>query len=238
MNATVNVAIDQAIDGLARVHFATDPLLPLTVSQACSIADSAKKRHGKIIEAALLAGLGTSSRYEVWAPRRFRIPDQADTIASLQASGAKMSQIECQYSGLGRDVQIDMMACDREQRTLRAYEIKRGHGRHDAGKIRSMLRDLRCVEAVLTSFGAGIGKDVRLVEAHILFWYGQLSGIPRPWAISGNETDQHFGCSIWAFVEDATAVFRARLLTLIETGKSPPAAPGQSTLGLDGGSDA
>jgi hypothetical protein len=233
MNINVQAAIDGTIERLASARFEIDPLLPLAVSQACSVAESAKKRHGKIIEIALLEGLKQLSRYEVWAPARFRIPEQADQIASLLADGAKLDGAASHYSGRGRDVQIDMLAYDRENRILRSYEVKRGHGRHDAGKVRSMQRDLRCVQAVLGSFGSASGMEVRLAEARILFWYGRRS-LPKPWSLTGLEIDAHFGCAVSKFVEEATALFGARVLALINGDSNP--YPQQPAFALEGGS--
>ena len=36
--------------------------------------------------------------------------------------------------------------------SIRAYEIKRGNGQFDAGKIRSITRDLKCIQVLLKSY--------------------------------------------------------------------------------------
>ena len=40
-------------------------------------------------------------------------------------------------------------------RAVRAYEIKRGNGQFDAGKIRSIRRDLKCIQVLLKGYGGG-----------------------------------------------------------------------------------
>jgi hypothetical protein len=44
-----------------------------------------------------------------------------------------------------------MMAYDEAHKTIRAYEVKRGNGQFDAGKIRSIKRDLMCIQVLLKS---------------------------------------------------------------------------------------
>jgi hypothetical protein len=45
------------------------------------------------------------------------------------------------------------MAYDEADKTIRAYEIKRGNGQFDAGKIRSIKRDLMCIQVLLRAMG-------------------------------------------------------------------------------------
>jgi hypothetical protein len=39
-----------------------------------------------------------------------------------------------------------MIAYDSADESIRAYEIKRRNGQFDAGKIRSITRDLKCIQ--------------------------------------------------------------------------------------------
>ena len=59
-----------------------------------------------------------------------------------------------------------MVAFDEADQTIRAYEMKRGNGQFDAGKIRSIRRDLLCVQVLLKSYGefvpATLIRNVRL----------------------------------------------------------------------------
>jgi hypothetical protein len=240
MSPVVLAAIDQAIAGLIVSRFEVDPLLadafdpPLAdaVSQVCSMTDSAKKRHGRIIEIALLSGLMTNPCFRAWSPSRFRIPPAVDHLASLLADGMKVDGAEFDYTGQGRDVQVDLMVYDQRSRLLRAYEIKRGHGRHDAQKVRGILRDLRCIQSLLVSFARANGFSASTGEARILFWYGKRS-VPSPWSITGAEVDEHFGFPVADFVKEANRLFGSRLRTVLSGAVDPALL--QPVLAFDGG---
>jgi hypothetical protein len=45
------------------------------------------------------------------------------------------------YGNTFRTLQVDMVAYDGADASIRAYEMKRGNGQFDAGKIRSITRD-------------------------------------------------------------------------------------------------
>ena len=49
-------------------------------------------------------------------------------------------------------LQVDTLVWNRTTRTIKAYEVKRGHGEHDAGKKRSIRRDLACIESHLIDY--------------------------------------------------------------------------------------
>jgi hypothetical protein len=55
-----------------------------------------------------------------------------------------------------------MMAFDEADQTIRAYEVKRGAGQFDAGKIRSIKRDLMCIQVLLKSYGETAAVSVRM----------------------------------------------------------------------------
>jgi hypothetical protein len=55
---------------------------------------------------------------------------------------------------------------------MRAYEVKRGNGQFDAGKIRSIKRDLMCVQVLLKSYGETANIRPAGAEAKIIFYYG------------------------------------------------------------------
>jgi hypothetical protein len=56
---------------------------------------------------------------------------------------------------------------------LGAYEVKRGNGQFDAGKIRSIKRNLLCVQVLLKSYGAELAKLKPVAaESRIIFYFG------------------------------------------------------------------
>jgi hypothetical protein len=87
---------------------------------------------------------------------------------------------------------IDIIVFDSADQTLRAYEIKRGNGQFDAGKIRSIKRDLIVTQMLLKSYGETFNLRPKKAEARIMFYYGRRS-IPRPYSLIGSELNEHFG---------------------------------------------
>jgi hypothetical protein len=114
-----------------------------------------------------------------------------------------------------RTLQVDMMAYDEADKTIRAYEVKRGNGQFDAGKIRSLKRDLMCVQVLLKSYAETAKVAPVAAEAKIIFYYG-IRSIPRPWSLVREDLDGHFGFPIVEKVEQANGYFRERLHELLE----------------------
>jgi hypothetical protein len=114
-----------------------------------------------------------------------------------------------------RNVQIDMVAFDHADGIIRAYEVKRGNGQFDSGKIRSIKRDLLCVQLLLKSYGEAAGVKPVRGEAKIIFYYGKRS-IPPPWSLTRGDLDKHFGYPVVEKIEQANDYFRAKLHELLE----------------------
>src|SRR5215813_5578939 len=172
--------VDDTIAALSRVRFVEDPIAGTRYSRATSIISSAYKRHGPILEIALRESLRESNRHTVWNDALFRVSREADALASTQdLQSCRMTTLP--YGQSVRTLQIDMIAFDNADQSIRAYEIKRGNGHFDAGKIRSITRDLKCIQVLLKSYGE-FSKLVPLVaESKIIFYYGVRS-IPGPWS--------------------------------------------------------
>jgi len=96
----------------------------------------------------------------------------------------------------------------------RAYEIKRGSGLHDAGKRRSILRDLLCAQVLLKSYGEQRGLEVSDARAHIIFYYGQCS-IKKPFSLTREELDEHFAFPVLDEVELVNEYFKERLFSIL-----------------------
>ncbi|RWC77737.1 MAG: hypothetical protein EOS71_00385 [Mesorhizobium sp.] len=206
--------VDETIATLARTKFVEDPIAGGKYSRATSIISSAYKRHGRILETALREGLRESNRHTVWQDDVFRVSRAADGLAN------SLSLDECAKSALPygdavRTVQVDMLAFDHADNTMRAYEIKRGNGYFDAGKIRSIRRDLMCVQVLLKSYGELNRQKPIGAESRIIFYYGMRS-LPRPWSLDRSELDQHFDFPITKLVEEANGYFKDRLHALLE----------------------
>src|SRR5436190_23528199 len=117
--------VDETIRALSQVRFVEDPIAGVRYSRATSIVSSAYKRHGRILEYALRESLRESNRHKVWNDEKFRVSREADALASTQDMHACV-QTTLPYGDSVRTLQVDMIAFDNSDQSLRAYEIKRG----------------------------------------------------------------------------------------------------------------
>lgn len=205
--------VDASIERLARKRFAADPVVGERYSRITSIVSSAYKRHGAIIEHALLAALTSAPHLQVWPDPLFRVSPEADMLAGSDASALGTS-LRYGAENFTRTLQVDVLVQNRDTGLLGAYESKRGFGYHDSGKKRSMLRDLRCLQMLLRSYGEARGLNVGAAEAHVIFYYGQCS-VGRPWALTRADLDEHFGATIAAPIERVNTYFQEQLNDLL-----------------------
>lgn len=206
--------IDQTIDALARMRFIEDPIAGSQYSRQTSIISSAYKRHGRILETALIEGLRDSNRHRVWKEDRFCVSRAADQIVGQQEDEA-YNNTTLPYGDRVRTVQIDMIVFDEADQSLRAYEIKRGNGKFDAGKVRSIKRDLICVQMLLKNYGLAFNLVTNIAEAKIIFYYG-IRSLPPPYSLTRGDLDMHFGFPITERIEQANAYFREKLYALLQ----------------------
>jgi hypothetical protein len=206
--------VDDTIRALARTKFISDPMAGEHYSRTTSIVSSAYKRHGRILETALRESLRDSNRHRVWQEDAFRVSRAANTLADLQDDDAAR-HTELPYGETFRTIQVDMIAFDEADRTIRAYEVKRGNGQFDAGKIRSIKRDLLCVQVLLKSYGETARVAPVTAESKIIFYYG-IRSIPKPWSLTKDDLDAHFGFPVTEKIEQANDYFRTKLHALLE----------------------
>lgn len=173
--------VDDTIRALSNVRFMEDPIAGVKHSRATSIISSAYKRHGRILERALLESLRESNRHKVWNDNVFKVSREADALTNTQDSEA-CEKTTLPYGNSVRTLQVDMVAFDSADETIRAYEIKRGNGQFDAGKIRSIVRDLKCIQVLLKSYGEVSSLRPTAAQSRIIFYYGvrSISRLVRP----------------------------------------------------------
>lgn len=208
-------SVDATIASLDRARFTKDPVAGEYFSKIVSVMSSAYKRHGTILETAILEALKTNHNLKVWRDDTFPVSQSAGQMvkATLRDPSPLMSVHLPQESPV-RTLQVDALVFDSVTRTLTAYEVKRGNGLHDAGKKRSMMDDILCTQVLLKSYGQGKGLDIENVQARIIFYYGKCS-IGAPWALKGSELDQHFGFTVHGLVEEVNEYFRQRLSAML-----------------------
>jgi hypothetical protein len=206
--------VDETIRALSATKFVEDPIA------ACRIrgrpALSARPTNAMAGFSRQLCGesLKDSNRHRVWREDTFGVSRAADALIGSQTE-TQARQSSLPYGERVRSLQIDMIAYDEADQTIRAYEVKRGNGQFDAGKIRSIRRDLLCVQVLLKSYGELAKLTPIAAESRIIFYYG-IRSIPKPWSLVKEELDEHFGYPVVEKVEQANAYFQSRLFALLE----------------------
>jgi len=213
----VKADIEKTIQSLDSKNFTPDPIGGKHFSIITSIMSSAYKRHGFIIERALVEALKLCPHFEVWRDDTFKVPSSVDHIVDgAIANPTNFRSSEYPFSEKHRTLQVDLFVFDKNTGCLRAYEIKRGHGKHDSGKQRSMLKDILCVQVLLKPYGVERQLDVKETASHVIFYYGNCS-IPRPLSLTGAELDAHFGWPVYEAVEEVNKHYQSRLFTILAT---------------------
>jgi len=143
----------------------------------------------------------------------FRVSAAAERLADSDAT-AMGSTLRYGSDDYVRTLQVDFLVFDERDRRLGAYECKRGFGYHDSGKKRSMLRDLRCLQMLIKSYGELRELPVVNAQARIIFYYGQCS-VGAPWALTRNDLDAHFDSPVTEAIEEVNEYFKSRLSELL-----------------------
>lgn len=211
----IRALVDKKILSLSVAKFTPDPVLG-SHSLVASLYSSVPKRHGEIIENAIADALLESGEYLVLTKVRYVVPHAADQVYGAQHMTSSM-QTRLPYGDIGgRALMLDMIAYHRPTRRIGAYEIKRGNGPHDAGKVRSLTRDVVAIQTTLASFGEGRGLVIDQPISRVIFYYGARGSMPKQLSLNGSELDGHFDCRVRENVEIATAYYRARWIEMLE----------------------
>jgi hypothetical protein len=132
--------IEKTVIGLDKKRFDPDPIAGPHFSKITSVMSSAYKRHGYILERAILEALRVCPTFEVWNDPIFQVPSAVDHIVDGSiGEPTKLIGTDYPTSDGERTLQVDAIVFDKNKSTLKAYEIKRGSGLHDSGKRRQML---------------------------------------------------------------------------------------------------
>ena len=207
--------VEKTIQRLNAKKFIADPIAGEHFSKIPSILSSAYKRHGYILERAILEALKQCPHFEVWRDDKFHVtPTVQHIVDGSIAEPTKLIGTDYPYSAEGKTLQVDALVFNKNTGSLEAYEVKRGTGPHDSGKRREMLRAVLCVQILLKSYGKQRGLDVKETSSHVIFYYGKCS-IQKPFAITGVELDEHFGWPVQEQVEEVNLYFQQRLLSIL-----------------------
>jgi len=212
--------VDATVEALSSATFRVDPIAGALFSRLVSVLSSAYKRHGSIIESAIVESLRSNPRYEVWRVEKFGIQQQAQTtVAAALGDTSSLDHSHLPYVGDNAgdsSIQLDAVVFDHDTGIVSAYEIKRGNGYFDAGKQRSMKKDALLAKILLRSHCETRGFEAVNSKTHIIFYYG-LRSVPAPIGLIGDELDDHFQMAIREDVELVNGYFRSRLFEIIST---------------------
>ena len=209
--------VDKTISKLLNVKFRHDPIAG-KYSIVTSLLSSAYKRHGTIIEEAIVEALRNYKHLEVFTEDKFPISSRADTLASQSGKDLEIikgTDLPYEKKNPARTLQIDCIVFNKKKKTISSYEIKRGNGNFDAGKKRSIRNDILSTNFVLKGYGVSKNLDVKRAYSYIISYYG-LRALPKPYSLIKEELDTHFGVSIVKQVEDVNNYFRAKLESVIQ----------------------
>jgi hypothetical protein len=211
----IRPTVDDTISRLGTARFREDPIAGRKYSRATSIISSAYKRHGAILQTALLERLKDCARLRVWTEDDFKLSH--DSLRQVRIAGRLDSLLQAQlpYGDRERSVRVDILVFDEARRSLNAYNVKRGNGSYDGGKRRIIHEELIRTQMLLSDYGSKTGVVAETSHVHIIFYYGLLS-LPPPLAITGDDLDMHFQFPVREAVELVNAYFVARLSELIE----------------------
>lgn len=212
MTPALRQLVDQQLDRLSRVRFRPDPVLGTNAFLA-SMLQSAVKRHGPLIEAAITEALVASREYQLWTDIAYIVPTSADQFVRI--SGPEDCRAAAlPYGPSGKTLRLDLIAYHCSTRRLGAYEIKRANGNHDAGKLRSLRPEVYGVQTTLASYGRTRGLVVDDAISRVICFYGRRS-LPPPWSLINSELDEHFGCPVRGTVDQMTLYLSARVADFV-----------------------
>lgn len=207
--------IDETIEKLRDTTFREDPIAGRKYSRATSIVSSAYKRHGQILERALLERLKDCARLQVWREDAFKLSHDSLRELRTHQRVEKFLRVELPYGEPERSIPVDMLVFDTRSRVLGSYNVKRGNGSYDAGKRQTILDDLLRTQMLLLDYGRQTGRAPAAANARIVFYYG-LRSIAEPLSLVGDELDAHFDFPVIEAIEFVNAYFKRSLHALIE----------------------
>lgn len=207
--------MDETIEKLGAAHFREDPIAGRKYSRATSIISSAYKRHGAILERALLERLKDCARFRIWTEDDFKLSHDSLREVRIAERIEPLLRMKLPYGDRERAIRVDILAYDEETGALNAYNVKRGNGAYDGGKRRIIQNELIRTHMLLEDYGRVLGLSPRTSHAHIVFYYGVMS-LPSPMAISGEQLDDHFRFLVRDPIELVNTYFVSRLHDLID----------------------
>ena len=210
--------IDETILKLSNPNFRKDPIGG-KFGFITSVISSAYKRHGAILEEAIVERLKECKHLEIFIEDKFPISQRASMLASQSGKDLDITagtNLPYETKSPARVLQIDCIVFNKRKRSISSYEIKRGNGAFDAGKKRSIRNDLLSTNFLLKNYGKLKKLNVKKSYSYIICYYG-LRALPAPFSLVKEDLDSHFGASVVKEVEQVNNYFKNSLHTMIES---------------------
>tara|TARA_B110000459_G_C16572815_1_gene477249 strand:+ start:306 stop:983 length:678 start_codon:yes stop_codon:yes gene_type:complete len=210
--------VDKTILKLSSPNFRKDPIGG-KFGFITSVISSSYKRHGAILEQALVESLRECKHLKIFIEDKFPISARASTLASQSGKDLDVSSganLPYEKKNPVRVLQIDCIVYNKKKKSISSYEIKRGNGSFDAGKKRSIRNDLLSTNFLLKSYGVSKKLEVKKSYSYIICYYG-LRALPKPYSLIKEDLDSHFGASIVKDVEQVNSYFKNSLHNMIDS---------------------
>ena len=133
----LKILVDKKVETLSKKpNFRKDPIGG-KYAWSTSVISSAYKRHGAILEEAIVERLKEANHLDVITEKEFCVSDKANTLALKSGKDfTDMPGVNLQYETKNADIklQVDGIVYNKRTKIVSSYEIKRGNGVFDAGK--------------------------------------------------------------------------------------------------------
>jgi hypothetical protein len=204
-------AATDAVTGAVNTEFPLDALLGSELSRLTSVCASVVKRHGLLLERAIIDALEKSTRFQVLHNVVVPITGAADSLVASNAP-EPLARVALRYDApTVRSVTYDLVVIDPHCAWAGAYQVKRGGGELTPRLRKPLERDLLTTRLLLRSFLRDQGhSSIDIVTTAAIDWLG-AAGLPGHLTISGSELDTHFGVPVIPTVKRMTAHLRTEL---------------------------
>ena len=211
--------VDKTIIKLSDPNFRKDPIGG-KYGFVTSVISSAYKRHGSILEEAIVERLKEANHLDVIVEDTFCVSDKANTLALKSGKDfTDMPGVNLQYEtkNAERTLQVDAIVYNKKTKLVSSYEIKRGNGYFDAGKKRSIRLDILSTNFLLRDYYKK-SRQIKPIAAHsyIICYYG-LRALPKPFSLIAQDLNKHFGFKVYEEVEKVNRYFKNLLHKMIES---------------------
>ena len=215
--------VDLTVSALAEKKFKVDPIAGENFSRFPSIVGSMQKRHGLIIESAILEAVGNLPNYTVWQVPAFHISQ--DVIAAVSSANNVKNNPDWIHllnnsypyteENSAKTIQVDMVAFNRSTKDVVAMEIKRGYSTHDGGKKKAILKDVLSIQMLLKSYAENkTGEIIDSTKSLVCSYYSSRE-FNDLISVDRHDLDDLFGSEICLYVEQVNQYYQEKIQKLL-----------------------